>query len=57
MAEKADQGELESLQREDEISNGPSAHADNQNPFEAESGDTKRKDRHEEELGELIERR
>src|SRR5512137_979101 len=53
--EKPNQGEPESLKREDEISNRPGAHADNHQPFKAESGDTKRKDRHEDKLRELVE--
>ena len=57
MTEEPNQGELESHQSEDEISKGPGAHADHQNPFKAESGDTKRKDRHEKEFRELVEGR
>ena len=57
MEEEPDQGELESRQSEDEIPKRPCAHTDNQDPLQAKSGDTERKNRHEEELGELVERR
>ncbi|MCX6903224.1 MAG: hypothetical protein NTW03_07050 [Verrucomicrobia bacterium] len=50
MKEQPDQGELEARQREDEIANRPGRHADDQNPFQPESGDTESKDRHKEEF-------